>query len=85
LSLVLTGLAAQPSHAQSRYPDRTVKIIVPLAPGGGSDTLSRLIAAKLSEKTQGQFIVENRPGSGTIVGTRAVTMADPDGNEFCVA
>ena len=85
LSLVLIGLYAQPSQAQSRYPDRVVKIIVPLAPGGGSDTLSRLIAAKLSEKTQGQFIVENRPGSGTIVGTRAVTMADPDGYTLLMA
>ena len=62
-----------------------MKIIVPLAPGGGSDTLTRLIAAKLSEKTQGQFVVENRGGSGTIVGTRSVVSADPDGYTLLMA
>ena len=56
-----------------------MKIIVPTAAGGGADALARLLAMRLSERTGGQFVVENRPGSGTIVGTRSVATADPDG------
>ena len=68
---VLAGLivAGGLAQAQGTYPDRPVKIIVPTAAGGGADTLARLIAARLGERTSGQFVVENRPGSGTIVGT----------------
>jgi tripartite-type tricarboxylate transporter receptor subunit TctC len=73
--LVLTVNA----HAQGTYPDRPVKIIVPTAAGGGADALARLLAMRLGERTGGQFVVENRPGSGTIVGTRSVATADPDG------
>jgi tripartite-type tricarboxylate transporter receptor subunit TctC len=76
LICLLVGSAA---HAQAPYPERVVKIIVPTAAGGGADTLARLVAAKLSERTGGQFVVENRPGSGTIIGTRSVATADPDG------
>jgi tripartite-type tricarboxylate transporter receptor subunit TctC len=67
------------NYAQARYPDHAVKIIVPLAPGGGADTLARIIAAKLTDHFGQQFFVENRPGAGTIVGTSDVVRASADG------
>ena len=78
LASTIIGSAAY-AQAPAAYPDRIVKIIVPTAAGGGADTLARLIAARLSERAGGQFVVENRPGSGTIIGTRSVATADPDG------
>jgi tripartite-type tricarboxylate transporter receptor subunit TctC len=67
------------SPAQAGYPERTVKIVVPYAAGGGADLLARILAQELSLRTKGQFIVENRTGGGTVVGTRAVVDAKPDG------
>jgi tripartite-type tricarboxylate transporter receptor subunit TctC len=61
------------------YPSRPVRIIVGFPAGGGSDILARLIAHWLSERLSENFIVENRPGAGTIVGTKAVVRAAPDG------
>ncbi len=77
LSAILIGALAPQAHAQ--YPDRVVKIVVPVAAGGGADLLARLIAQKLGERTKGQFVVENRVGAGTIVGTRSVIASDADG------
>jgi tripartite-type tricarboxylate transporter receptor subunit TctC len=61
------------------YPSRPVRIIVPLAAGGTVDIIARLIGQWLSERLGQQFIVENRPGGGTNVGTEAVVRAIPDG------
>lgn len=80
---VIVALAAAP-QAHAQYPDRVVKIVVPVSAGGGADTLARLIAQKLGERTKSQFVVENRTGSGNIVGTRAVTTAEPDGYTLLV-
>ena len=65
-------------HAQE-YPSRTVRIIVAQPPGGGTDTIARLIADRLSKQLGQTFIVENRPGAGMNVGTEAVARADADG------
>ena len=74
LLLTLAGaLAAQD------YPNRTVRIIVPSAPGGGYDVIGRLLAERLSPDLGQAFVVENRPGGGTLVGTQAVATAAPDG------
>src|SRR5882757_7885229 len=75
--LLVAGLLSSP--AEARYPERPVKIVVPYAAGGGADLLARILAKELSLRTQGQFIVENRTGGGTVVGTRAVIGAKPDG------
>jgi tripartite-type tricarboxylate transporter receptor subunit TctC len=86
LSLVTTllfWLASLP--AQAEYPERVVRIIVPLAAGGGGDIISRLIAERLSEYLGQQFIVENRPGGGTIIGTKTVVNAAPDGYTLLMA
>src|SRR5947209_3039215 len=65
--------------AASDYPARTVRIIVPYGAGGIADVTMRLTAQKLSEKLGQQFIVDNRPGAGGVVGARAAAAAAPDG------
>ena len=59
---------------------RTIRIIVPLAPGGFADTLSRMLAEEISGAEGLTVVVENRPGAGTALGTEAVARAAPDGN-----
>ena len=71
------GLAV-PAVAQG-YPDRTVKIIVPQPPGGGFDTVGRILADKLGPLLGQTVLVENRVGAGTLVGTEAAAKAPPDG------
>src|SRR5258706_13964134 len=73
--LLLVGQA----HAQADYPTRPVKIIVASAPGGGTDTIGRILAEQFSQSMHAQFFVENRPGGGNIVGTEAVARAPADG------
>jgi tripartite-type tricarboxylate transporter receptor subunit TctC len=68
-----------PQSAQADYPDRVVRVIVPLAAGGGADIITRLVADKLSQHFGQQFVVENRTGGGTAIGTKAVIAAAPDG------
>ncbi len=77
---LLAALLAAPliACAQS-YPAKPVRIIVPFAPGGGSDLAGRLVAAKLSERMGTQFIVENRPGAGSNLGAEIAVKAPPDG------
>jgi tripartite-type tricarboxylate transporter receptor subunit TctC len=61
------------------YPTRPVRIIVPFAPGGSTDIVTRLVAQRLSERLGQQFIVENRPGGGSNIGTEAAVNAPADG------
>jgi len=61
------------------YPAKAVRVIVPYPPGGGNDTLGRLFAAKLGERMGQSFVVENRPGAGTMIGTEAAARSAPDG------
>ena len=65
--------------AQGSYPTRSVRMIVPFAPGGISDVLGRLIAQRLSGSLGQQVVVDNRPGAGTLIGSGIVTKANPDG------
>ena len=66
LAVLGLGLLVSPASAQGDYPSRTVRIIVPATPGGGSDTFARLIAQHLAKELNQQFVVENRPGGGTL-------------------
>src|SRR5262245_42876683 len=61
------------------YPTRPVRIIVPFAPGGGTDVVARLISQYLSERLGQQFVIENRPGGDSNIGTEAVAHAPSDG------
>lgn len=61
------------------YPERPVRLIVPVAAGGGSDILARALADRLSQKWSQKVLVDNRPGAGHIVGTAAGAKAEPDG------
>jgi tripartite-type tricarboxylate transporter receptor subunit TctC len=61
------------------YPTRPVRLIVPFTPAGGADIMARLLSQPLSERFGQQFIVENRPGAGSNIGTEAVVRAPPDG------
>ena len=70
-----TGLA----HAQSAYPNRPVKIVVPFAAGGPADIYARAIGEKLQAALGQPFVVENRPGGGAVVGTDLVAKSAPDG------
>ena len=80
IAVAATALLATTAQAQSEgYPARPVTIVVPFAPGGGSDNIARLIASRLSERTKGSFIVDNKAGAGTNLGNEAVARAAPDG------
>jgi tripartite-type tricarboxylate transporter receptor subunit TctC len=82
LALLLASLSFA-SWSQS-YPARNVRIIVPFAVGGPADIYGRFIGAKLSETLGQPFVVENRPGGGSIVGTDAVAKSAPDGYTLLV-
>ena len=77
------GAAALPAISRiasaQAYPTRPVRIIVPFAPGGSTDIVTRLVAQRLSERLGQQFIVENRPGGGSNIGTEAAVNAPADG------
>ena len=78
LVLALPAMTASAARAQSGtadaadYPDRPVTFIVPFAPAGGTDTLTRLLAAQLQQRLGKPFVVENRPGAGTVIATNFV-------------
>jgi tripartite-type tricarboxylate transporter receptor subunit TctC len=78
LALIACSLFPILVFAQT-YPAKPVRIIVPFAPGGGSDLAGRLVAAKLTERMGAQFIVENRPGAGSNLGAEIAVKSPPDG------
>ncbi|MGH8704321.1 MAG: tripartite tricarboxylate transporter substrate binding protein [Burkholderiales bacterium] len=78
--LALLGFVFAAPHAWSQpYPSRPVRIIVPFAPGGPADIYARVIGQRLQEPLGQSFVVENRPGGGSIVGTDAVVKSPADG------
>src|SRR6187431_187100 len=84
LTLALLVLGVVPGHAQTGYPDRPVKIIVPIGPGGSYDLVGRQLADALSKRMGQTFVVENKPGAGTVVGTQAASQSEPDGYTLVV-
>ncbi len=80
LAVIGVGLLISPAIAQGDYPSRTVRIIVPATPGGGSDTFARLIAQHLAKELNQQFVVENRPGGGTLPAMEFVASQPADGH-----
>jgi len=77
--LALTFAASIPGAWAQTYPARPVKIIVPFAPGGPADIFARQLGQYLSESLKQSFVIEDRPGAGSILGTEAVARSAPDG------
>ena len=79
LALVAAGSLLSPAHAQN-YPVRPVRVIVPLAPGGGMDTVTRGLALKLGDVFGQTFVVDNRPGAGSQIALELLGASAPDGH-----
>jgi tripartite-type tricarboxylate transporter receptor subunit TctC len=82
LSTSLAAVAAAavlPARAQNAYPDRPIRLVVPYAPGGGSDVLARLVARGMSEQLRCSVVVDNRGGAGGAMGLETVIRSRPDG------
>ena len=86
---LLPGMSAlaqtKPLRLANGYPNKAVRIIVGNAPGGGSDTIGRLIGQKLTERFGQTFFVENRAGAGGLVGMEMAAKAEPDGYTLYLA
>ena len=81
LSLGAAGLTA-PAHGADDYPSRGIRIIVPYAPGGGTDLFSRTLADIMTKRFRQSVFVENRAGANTLIGHQAIAAAAPDGYTF---
>ena len=77
-ALLGASVAADSAQAQN-YPTRAITLVIPFAPGGSTSIVGRAIADKLSEGLGEKVVVDNRPGAGGTVGTKAVAKSDPDG------
>ena len=84
LLLVLAGFALAGAAAAQTYPNRPIKIIVPVGPAGSYDIVGRLLADQLGKRLGQNVSVENRPGAGTVIGTQAVAAAPADGYTLLV-
>jgi tripartite-type tricarboxylate transporter receptor subunit TctC len=73
------SLALWCDAALAAYPDRIVRIVVPFAPGGGTDVVARTLAQEMTRDLGVTVMIENKPGAGTIIGTQAVAASEPDG------
>jgi tripartite-type tricarboxylate transporter receptor subunit TctC len=80
VALYLAGLSVNAAaQTADKYPEKSIKIIVPFAPGGSTDIIARVIGQKMTESWGQTVVVETRPGAATIIGTQAAANADPDG------
>src|SRR5688572_3081675 len=78
-SCLAVFLGALCAPVQAQYPVKPVRLIIPFPPGGGTDTLGRMVAQKFSEQMGQQVIVDNRPGVGANLGVELTTKSPPDG------
>ena len=85
LLLLVAAALSLPAQAQT-YPNRPIRFVVPFPPGGGTDTVARLIAQPLAERLKQQIIIDNRSGANAIIGTDIGAKAPPDGYTwvFCL-
>jgi tripartite-type tricarboxylate transporter receptor subunit TctC len=79
LTFLALALGAAPGARAASWPERPLRLIVPFTAGSSSDTIARIIAAKMSDRLGQQIVVDNRVGGSTIVGTQLVAKAAPDG------
>jgi tripartite-type tricarboxylate transporter receptor subunit TctC len=83
IAAVALSIGCAPAAAQD-YPNKTVRVIIPLGAGGGGDIFTRALSEELQKRLGQSFIVENRTGGGLNIGTRACAEAAPDGYTICV-
>jgi tripartite-type tricarboxylate transporter receptor subunit TctC len=81
---VLGFIAAHPAAAQSGYPNRPVRVIVPFPPGGSNDIVGRLVGAGLGDRLGKQVVIDNRAGGNSIIGTEIAATSQPDGYTLLV-
>jgi tripartite-type tricarboxylate transporter receptor subunit TctC len=79
LSVLLSVALAAPALAQQDYPNRTVRMIIPFGAGGPTDIFTRAITEELRKSLHQSFVMENRPGAGTIIGSAEAAKSPPDG------
>jgi tripartite-type tricarboxylate transporter receptor subunit TctC len=80
MALLAAAWLVPPLQAKAQdYPTRLVHVVAPYGPGGPSDIYSRIVTQRLADALKGSFVVENRPGASTLIGTEAVAKAPPDG------
>lgn len=80
IAWIAAGVLLLAGHqAVAAFPERIIKIVVPQAPGGGTDAIARILAQEMAKDLGVNVIVENKGGAGTILGTQAVTSSEPDG------
>src|SRR5439155_20325929 len=84
-ALLLLTLACGGAAAQAVYPAKPVRFIVPSAAGGGTDIIARALAQKLSESLGQQFVVDNRPGAGQMIGIELAAKSPTDGHTILMA
>src|SRR5438045_2338775 len=81
--LGIAALSASGAHAQA-YPVKPVRVVVPWPPAASNDIVARVLAQRLSENLGQQFVVENRAGAGSVIGTEVVARSAPDGYTMLV-
>jgi tripartite-type tricarboxylate transporter receptor subunit TctC len=79
VAAILAAMASAPALAEQAFPERPLRIVVPFTAGGGTDTITRLVAQRMSTSMGQPIIVENKPGASTMIGTELVAKAEPDG------
>jgi tripartite-type tricarboxylate transporter receptor subunit TctC len=75
----ICALFSASSYAGEQYPNRPIRLVIPLSAGGPPDVIARVVADQMAKRLNGTVVVENRPGNGAAVGTRSVATAEPDG------
>ena len=85
LTLLSAAVLSLGVCAQDAYPSKPIRIIVPFPPGGGTDTVARAVAARMTESWKVPVTVDNRPGGNTLIGAEAAAKAAPDGYTLFVA
>ena len=84
-NLAVLGAFACAAHAQTAYPSKPVRLILPYSTGGSADTVARLLAPRLQDAWKQTVLVENKPGANAVIGTDYVAKAAPDGHTLLIA